>query len=159
MKENTISDISKSYGIPASTLRYYEELGIIKNVERNSSGKRVYTKEHIDRLNAILCFKNAGMTMSDIISFFRFEENEYDSIKDMMHLLTDRKSEVEKNFAELFHAYEHLLRKIDYYSAIEHYVTSASDDKQKPAWSDYSTIDYKEKAYETITEIIVGAKQ
>ena len=154
MKHNTISDISKSFGIPASTLRYYEELGILKNVERDGSGKRIYSKEHIDRLNAILCFKNAGMTISDIISFFRFEENEYDSIEDMIHLLTERKSEVEKSFTEMFHAYEHLLRKIDYYSDIERYVSSASNDKSKPAWSDYATISYKEKAYDAIEELI-----
>lgn len=154
MNNNSISDISKSYGIPASTLRYYEELGIIKNVGRDGSGKRVYTKEHIDRLNAILCFKNAGMTMSDIISFFRFEENEYDSIEDMMHLLTERKSEIEKRFTEMFHAYEHLLRKIDYYSDIEKYVTSASKKKSKPAWFDYAAISYKEKAHDAIEELI-----
>ena len=109
MNEYTISDVSKDLGIPSSTLRYYEEIGILKGVLRNASGKRVYKREHIDRLNAIKCFKGAGMTMSDIVAFFKYEDTGYDAIDNMMELLKDREIKVREQFRLLMASYAHLL--------------------------------------------------
>ncbi|MFQ6865350.1 MerR family transcriptional regulator [Blautia sp.] len=37
-------------------MRYYEDAGILPNIERNSSGQRIFTDWHIERLKAICCF-------------------------------------------------------------------------------------------------------
>lgn len=57
MHTYTIREISELFSLPASTLRYYESEGLLPLVEKNSSGQRIYTKEHIDRLQCINCFK------------------------------------------------------------------------------------------------------
>ena len=34
--------------LPASTLRYYEEIGLLTDVIHTESKKRIYTQQHID---------------------------------------------------------------------------------------------------------------
>lgn len=36
----TISEVSKKYNLTADTIRYYERIGLIPPVHRNSSGNR-----------------------------------------------------------------------------------------------------------------------
>ena len=60
-KQYSICEVSAKFNLPASTLRYYEEVGILTDIPRNSSGKRIYLEKHINRLKTICCFKNTGM--------------------------------------------------------------------------------------------------
>ena len=53
----TIREMSERFGLPASTLRYYEEIGLLTDVIHTESKKRIYTQQHIDCMTAILCFK------------------------------------------------------------------------------------------------------
>ena len=43
---------------------------LLTNVERTETGQRIYEDCHIDRLRAICCLKNAGMTIDDLQTFF-----------------------------------------------------------------------------------------
>ena len=46
-KQYSIREVSAKFNLPASTLRYYEEVGILTDIPRNSSGKRIYLEKHI----------------------------------------------------------------------------------------------------------------
>ena len=61
----TITDLSKRFDLPASTIRYHEKIGLIENVEHVNS-RRFYDDSHIDRLNAIECFKKALLPLDEI---------------------------------------------------------------------------------------------
>ena len=50
----TIREMSERFGLPASTLRYYEEIGLLTDVIHTESKKRIYTQQHIDCMVAIL---------------------------------------------------------------------------------------------------------
>ena len=76
MKTYSIREISELFSLPASTLRYYESEGLLPNVEKSSSGQRIYTEEHIERLNCINCFKRTGMTIPQLRKFFEYETDE-----------------------------------------------------------------------------------
>ena len=70
MKTYSIREISELFSLPASTLRYYESEGLLPNVEKSSSGQRIYTEEHIERLNCINCFKrDLKSVQSETIGF------------------------------------------------------------------------------------------
>lgn len=43
----TITEVSKEYELSGDTLRYYERIGLIPPVNRNSSGVRDYTEDLI----------------------------------------------------------------------------------------------------------------
>lgn len=60
-----ISEVAKNTGIPASTLRYYEDKGLIKSVGRNGL-KRVFMANVIDQLALISLGQTAGFTLEEI---------------------------------------------------------------------------------------------
>ena len=50
MKEYTIKEISELFQLPASTIRYYEEEGVLTNIARTASGRRIFTEGHVNHL-------------------------------------------------------------------------------------------------------------
>ena len=66
----TIRQISNLYKLPASTLRYYEDLGLLTDVVHIASGARIYNQSHIDRLGGIMCFKRTGLSIAKIRQFY-----------------------------------------------------------------------------------------
>ncbi|MDO5517938.1 MAG: MerR family transcriptional regulator [Clostridium sp.] len=134
MKTYTIKEVSEMFNFPASTLRYYEETGILPDVKRTSSGQRIYTYEHLCRLGAICCFKRTGMSISQLKDFFKYEENESEHIDDMLSLLNNQKTCVENQIKQLKEDYEHLKHKLNYYGDIKKSLQTGSP---HPDWNDY----------------------
>ena len=55
--EYTIKKLATLAGVTTRTLRYYDEVGILKPARINSSGYRIYGKKEIDRLQQILFYR------------------------------------------------------------------------------------------------------
>ncbi|MBS7663173.1 helix-turn-helix domain-containing protein [Pseudomonas lalucatii] len=65
MQEMDIAKISRWSGLPASTLRYYEERGLIRAIGRNGL-KRVFDASVLQRLTLIALGRAAGFSLDDI---------------------------------------------------------------------------------------------
>ena len=50
MDTYTIQEISQKFDLPASTLRYYEDIGLLTDVERTENNQRVYNFGHVCQL-------------------------------------------------------------------------------------------------------------
>ncbi|WP_330219549.1 MerR family transcriptional regulator [Peribacillus muralis] len=61
----TISELAKEFELTTRTLRYYEELGMLKPM-RTESGKRVYGKKEYAQLKIILRGKKYGFSLVEI---------------------------------------------------------------------------------------------
>ena len=137
----TIREISQKFNLPTSTLRYYEEIGILTNIERTPSGQRVYLQKHINRLKTICCFKGTGMSIAQLQKFFSYEENEDVNIDKIISLLESQKEMVEKQTLQLQKDFTHVQRKLRYYKAIK---TAIKEHKPHPNWADYKNkVNYK----------------
>lgn len=64
--EYTIQKLSKLAGISTRTLRYYDEIGLLKPARVNFPGYRVYGQPEIDLLQQILFFRELGVALDDI---------------------------------------------------------------------------------------------
>ena len=63
----TIKDAAALTGLPASTLRYYESVGVIAPISRGESSKhRVYDENDLGQLVAIACLAATGMSVNDM---------------------------------------------------------------------------------------------
>ena len=63
--EYTIKEIAELSGVTTRTLRYYEEVGLLKP-SRNSSGYRIYTDNEVDLLQQILLYRSMDMNLKSI---------------------------------------------------------------------------------------------
>jgi DNA-binding transcriptional MerR regulator len=53
MGDLRIGDLAERTGTSAPTIRYYEEIGLLRRPSRQASGQRVYRREDVDRLTFI----------------------------------------------------------------------------------------------------------
>jgi MerR family redox-sensitive transcriptional activator SoxR len=65
MDQMTIGEVAKKAGIAASTLRYYESIGLLEPDNR-VGGQRRYKPHVLERLQIIHVAKQAGFTLSEI---------------------------------------------------------------------------------------------
>ncbi|PCJ32906.1 MAG: MerR family transcriptional regulator [Gammaproteobacteria bacterium] len=64
-----IVSVAKASGLPASTLRYYEEKGLIKSIGR-AGLRRVFNSNVVQRLALISLGRNAGFSLDEISHMF-----------------------------------------------------------------------------------------
>lgn len=64
--EYTVQKLGKLAGISTRTLRYYDEIGILKPARINSSGYRIYGPREVDRLQQILFYRELGVSLENI---------------------------------------------------------------------------------------------
>ena len=64
--EYTVQKLAKMAGISTRTLRYYDEIGILKPARINSSGYRIYGQSEVDKLQQILFYRELGVSLESI---------------------------------------------------------------------------------------------
>lgn len=87
-----ISEFSKLSQVPAKTLRYYDQLGLLRPACTDSqSGYRYYTSEQLLRLQRIFALKDLGFTLEQIKQILHDEV----SAADIRRMLLLKQAEVE----------------------------------------------------------------
>lgn len=64
--EYTVQKLGKMAGVSTRTLRYYDEIGILKPARISSSGYRIYGQAQVDRLQQILFYRELGVSLESI---------------------------------------------------------------------------------------------
>lgn len=64
-----IAEVAKASGLPASTLRFYEEKGLVQSNGRNGL-RRLFSANVIERLALISLGRNAGFSLGEIGDMF-----------------------------------------------------------------------------------------
>ena len=62
----TVKDVSKITGISIRTLRYYDEIGLLKPTELTESGYRLYDSKALEKLQEIMFFRELEIPLMDI---------------------------------------------------------------------------------------------
>ena len=65
----TVGEMAKVMHIPASTLRYYDQEGLLPFVERSSGGIRMFSEKDYEWLKVIECLKSSGLSIKEIRAF------------------------------------------------------------------------------------------
>jgi MerR family transcriptional regulator, mercuric resistance operon regulatory protein len=66
VREFTIGELSRLSGVIVETIRYFEKIGILPNPPRNSSGYRVYSTLHLERLSFIRRSRELGFSQAEV---------------------------------------------------------------------------------------------
>ncbi|MEC0172716.1 MerR family transcriptional regulator [Paenibacillus graminis] len=64
--EYTVQKLGALAGVSTRTLRYYDEIGILRPARINSSGYRIYGQAEVDRLQQILFYRELGLSLEGI---------------------------------------------------------------------------------------------
>ena len=129
----SITDLSKKFDLPASTIRYYEKIGLLENVEHANSYRRVYNDSHIDRLNAIECFKKALLPLDEIKHFFTYEKNMKANSEKILEMMKKQEVKTIESMEALQAGLDHLQKKIRFYTLVNEAV---KNNTPMPSWDD-----------------------
>ena len=69
-----IGNVAKSSGVPIKTIRYYEELGLLRSLGRTEGGFRLFDSDVLARLNFIKRAQSLGLTLSEIKDFLNLHD-------------------------------------------------------------------------------------
>lgn len=72
----TVKEISEITGISIRTLRYYDEIGLLKPTQLTEANYRLYDNKALEKLQEIMFFKEVGMSLDDIKKIL--EDPDYD---------------------------------------------------------------------------------
>ncbi len=129
----SITDLSKKFNLPASTIRYYEKIGLLENVEHANSYRRVYNDSHIDRLNAIECFKKALLPLDELKRFFTYEKNMKANSEKILEMMKNQEAKTIESMEALQAGLDHLQKKIRFYTLVNEAV---KNNTPMPSWDD-----------------------
>lgn len=90
-----IGEVAKESGLPASTLRFYEEKGLIQSIGRHGL-RRLFSPNVIQRLALITLGRNAGLSLDEIATMFTPDGPHIDRA-----LLATKADELDKKIKEL----------------------------------------------------------
>lgn len=113
-----ISEVSKKYDISTDTLRYYEKMGLLPNVKKNSSGIRDYSESDLGWVEFIKCMRSAGLSIEVLARYIElFYIGDYTREERKNILIEERKKLIEKRDA-IQTTIDRLEYKIDSYDKI-----------------------------------------
>lgn len=97
----TVGEMAKKLNIAPSTLRYYDQMGLLPFVERTSGGARVFKESDYEWLQTINCLKSTGMKLSNIKKFVEMAMLGDSTIAPRLELIKQQRAAVQAKIAEL----------------------------------------------------------
>lgn len=69
-----IGVVAKESGVPIKTIRYYEELGLLRSLGRTEGGFRLFNSDVLERLHFIKRAQTLGLSLSQIKEFLNVHD-------------------------------------------------------------------------------------
>ncbi|RZL83378.1 MAG: MerR family transcriptional regulator [Rhodococcus sp. (in: high G+C Gram-positive bacteria)] len=116
----SINEAAALTGLPASTLRYYESIGVVAPVSRGESSKhRVYTEDDLDQLIWVACLAATGMSVSDMRQYVANGQFGSSAASEQIELLTVQQERLAVEAEQIALRRRYVQLKIDYWQAVE----------------------------------------
>ena len=139
----SIGQVAEMFGLPISTLRYYDKQGLFPNMER-TSGIRRFSDQEIEALRVIECLKRAGMEIKDIRQFMDWCSESPSTYPQRKAMFEERKAHMEAEIMHMNQALDMLKFKCWYY---EQAIQDGNEDRLKALIPDHLP-EGIQKAYE-----------
>ena len=97
----SIGEVSRMFGLPQSTLRYYDKEGLLPHIQRQGTSIRRFDQQTIEALRVIECLKKSGMEIKDIRQFMIWCGEGASTYQQRLELFQRRRAEVEQELARL----------------------------------------------------------
>jgi DNA-binding transcriptional MerR regulator len=100
--EYTVQKLAELAGVSTRTLRYYDEIGILKPARINSSGYRIYGQAEVDRLQQIMFYRELDISLENIKEIISAPDFDgATALRDHRKKLLERKEQLEKLIANV----------------------------------------------------------
>ena len=115
----TIQETASRTGLTVHTLRYYEKIGLLKQVGRGENGYREYTEQEVKWIEFLIRLRDTGMSIQKMIRFAELRYRGEETIPARRQLLQELEQEVEQRMAVLKKNLGAIHEKIEIYKEWE----------------------------------------
>ena len=129
----SIGQVSEMFGLPISTLRYYDKQGLFPGIERRS-GIRKFGENELEALRVIECLKMSGLEIKDIKQFMDWCVEGASTYPLRRELLEKQRKTVEAEIAHMNKVLDMLRFKCWYYDQA---IQDGSEDRIKSLLPDH----------------------
>lgn len=96
-----IGEVAERSGVNPTTIRYYEEIGLVPEPERTASGYRDYEDAAITRLSFIRAAQSIGLSLGEIKEVLALRDRGDTPCAHVISLLEQRADELAERIAAL----------------------------------------------------------
>jgi len=115
----SIQQVASMTGLSTHTLRYYEKIGLIKNVQRAQTGYRQYTDFDLAWIQFLIRLRVTGMPMLKMKQFSDLRQKGESTITARKELLEEHYNDVLGKIEELELNAHRIEEKIAHYKKLE----------------------------------------
>lgn len=110
-----IKKVSETLGLTIDTIRYYERIGIIPPVSRDTNGYRDYQTKDLNWLFIAKHLRNAGLSIESLVDFAQLEQTDADTTAAKKAILQEQLDKLNEKLAEIEKTRDLLKYKLDTY--------------------------------------------
>ena len=96
-----IGTAAKRSGVPAKTIRYYEEIGLVPEPARSASGYRAYDDGAVALLRFVSRARNLGFSIKDVRMLLALYSDRDRASADVKRVALGHVAEIDRKMAEL----------------------------------------------------------
>ncbi len=96
-----ISELSEHTGVPAKTIRYYEEMGLLPTPIRKPNGYREYREVDVDRLRLVAGARRLDFSLAEISEIIDLRDRQIAPCGVLLDLLNQKAEEISQRISEL----------------------------------------------------------
>jgi DNA-binding transcriptional MerR regulator len=115
----SVREVSDQTGLSAHTLRWYEQVGLLDPVDRDTAGRRRYVATDMDRLRFLLKLRSTGMPVRDMIRYVDLARRGPTTVAERLEILVEHRQRVLTQIEALTDDLKIIEYKIDLYSDAE----------------------------------------
>jgi DNA-binding transcriptional MerR regulator len=115
MQRYSPGQVAEQTGFSLDTLRYYERIGLLDDIARNSGGQRVFTEGDVAWLRILRCLRETGMPIQRMVRYAELARGGDETVPERLEVLREHDRDVEEKIAHLRVEQEHIRAKIAYY--------------------------------------------
>ena len=109
------SQAAEKSGFSLDTLRYYERIGLLDDIERAPSGHRRFRDDDLEWLGILRCLRDTGMPIAQMRRYAELARRGQATLAERLNLLTEHNARVQQQIALLQAQQQHLREKIGWY--------------------------------------------
>lgn len=115
----TIAEVSRRFDLSPDTLRYYERIGLIPEVNRTSGGMRDYSEESCKWVELVKCLRSAGVPIESLIEYCTLVRQGDSTIHARKELLVEERKKIVDKMEEMKATLDRMSFKIERYEKAE----------------------------------------
>lgn len=119
MSKYTIKEVSEMTKLPAHTIRYYENEGLLPFIQRDENGYRIFEEKDLGWIDFITCLKVTGMSMNDLREIITLTVNGENNFDLRRSILLAHRQKLEEEQLKLDKAFNKVAVKMKYFDDLE----------------------------------------